>query len=253
MQLNKQTTELTTTHHATGSCLFEDCVVVELKVPISVRSTARSASHPARARGTPKRTKPLSTLRIREFFALMERFDRAPEARALTRSQALPALCGLAEARFGAPLEGCTPTELEALLDEELPAFWCFPLEETTAVVEELRALYRFLGREDGLAHAEACLALLDEDAARKLANRIENTDKWKQREAIAAMARDAGFDLTTSDGFTGFRDHLMETGRGERVVAPRLPAPRRATSADVRGARKARRRAQREARRRSR
>ncbi len=129
-------------------------------------------------------------------------------------------------------------------------------------IVDELRALYRYLDVEWGLAQAPACLDVLGGGAVERLERELADVDNWSMVKRPAMRALAAGYDLTTPQGMDEFERNgdfaalggpslLGEYGVGERRVAAPTLDPEVKRKRDKR--RKDQRKAARKARKKSR
>ncbi len=106
--------------------------------------------------------------------ALLRRFAASPEGRSL---EAGAGWCGtmmdFAKDGLGKSVDEITAVDLGDVLFRMLPnEVICAP-SESGAIVLELRAFFTFLKRERGLKNVDACLAVLDASAVRKLEKRL--------------------------------------------------------------------------------
>ncbi len=186
--------------------------------PGSGRLDPEAAQRRRRARGRDARQAcmpggPITLLK--RFAAMMRAFDDSPERRTLDDVRFLPLVCGATTGAFEDSIDHLSPRQLEHLLFRELPSRWEFTLEQAHHAVEELRALYRFLGRARALRHAPACLEVLGEGAPQRLASGTRPARARRRPELITATAREAELERTAS------------ARSSARTLDPRAPALR--------------------------
>lgn len=102
---------------------------------------------------------------------LVAELRASPEGRSLPDGPSwAEVVMALGVRHFDATIASLGPEELTEILHELLPRSALAPAGEAPAIVDELRALYAFLGREHGLEQAADCLEVLGADAVERLA-----------------------------------------------------------------------------------
>ncbi len=187
---------------------------------------------------------------------LFERFTASPEARALPQAEE-DLGWSFTQMRLGIDYLGATPpetspAELNEVVFEIFPRKVSVEAAEASAIVRELEAFWRFLGREFQLVNAAACLELFGEGAASRLEAKLRDPANFGPAKRFAMFSREAGFDLGTEAGTAeamlaynaalGASPALPAGPLGAQPGQSRKPAPKKAPRS--RSRRKARRRA---------
>ncbi|HEU4614028.1 MAG TPA: hypothetical protein VFS15_18165 [Kofleriaceae bacterium] len=144
--------------------------------------------------------------------AFMSRFEDAPEV----REEMLPIAEMLVERlgmHLGLTFVGVGPEELKILLFKVLPNQVMVEAEQAPLVLETVRALLAFAGRELGAEHAEACLAALNAAAEKRLARELADESKFGMAKSLIAQGMRAGFDMTSEAGIAAFVEQVNRTG----------------------------------------
>lgn len=125
-------------------------------------------------------------------------------------------------------------------------------------VVEELRAFWSFLRRELSLKNADECIAVLDDEMARKMERELADPRNYGMAKSFVMAGMAAGFDMTSEEGMAAFTSLYNATNplAAARTLASPTPVPssvpRPLTKAE-KNKKKAQRRAQRTDRRKNR
>lgn len=152
---------------------------------------------------------------------LLRRFATSPEAKDLDEVHA----CGLVM-DFGANYYGHTiatlgAKDLRQLLFELIPRKVSIGASEAGFIVDEMRALYRFLKREFGLKKADACLRVLGPTAGKKLEAALSDASNFGMAKSLIMAGADAGFDMETKEGIEAW----MQSIQG-KPLPPSIPLP---------------------------
>jgi hypothetical protein len=161
---------------------------------------------------------------------------------------------------------GVTPPEM-SLADFNEVVFELFPRKVSTppesapVIVAELRAFWSFLQRQYGLANAKPILASLTDAATRRLERELANPANYGMAKSFFMQGLRAGFDMTTEKGlqeFTAAYNRSLPGGGGNEFedVPPDIPfveLPPSPLSHQERAAKRKKRKAQRQARKRNR
>jgi len=153
-----------------------------------------------------------------------------------------------------------TPASLREILFEIFPRKVTADANEAPAVIRELQAFWQFLQREFQLENAAACLKVLNDRAARRLKEEMNNPANFGMAKSLMMMGLERGFDMTTEEGI----NEWVNTYNSELATGgPRVPIPGFLPSfsnvagppagGSSRGSNQARRRASRESRKRNR
>jgi hypothetical protein len=201
---------------------------------------------------------------------LMDRFAASPEGAEATEE------CGdigwahtaieLGVRHLGVNIAGMRVGELEELLFEIVPRSVSTDPDDAFDIVLELRAFWRFVGREFNAPFASECLALLQAPTlAVDLRNEMADPANWGMAKSFFMAGMAAGYDMTTQEGLDAFqlaynatvmeRAAQQEVDRGVRGWFPDDPRPaeRCTAPADARKARRRKRKAAKRSRRRNR
>lgn len=116
---------------------------------------------------------------------------------------------------------GMTPRHLEELLFEVIPRRLSAGPEIAPEMVAELRAFFAYLKRAHGLENMDACLRVLGEGAAKKLATEMADPRNFGMAKAFFMQGRAEGFDMSTKEGI----DAWTQTSNARQVGLLGAPA----------------------------
>lgn len=182
---------------------------------------------------------------------LVRRFVASPEAKVLSDVQSCHFVMDFAAAYFGATIATLGPAQLREIVFDIIPRKVSIDASSARWIIEENRAFYAFLGREFGLAQADACLRVLGGDAVKKLEAALSDTSKFGMAKSLVMSGREAGFAMDTKEGIDAWMrimqsQPLPASVRSSSSGAPSGPADTAAARAkknQQKAARKARRR----------
>lgn len=188
---------------------------------------------------------------------LMDLFAESPEAQPIIEQLGDVGWADLI-LQYGRTYESVTVTtmgkrELSRVLLDIVPRKVSCEPSVAHEIIAELRAFWSFLGRELGLANADECLAVLDDDMARSVERELADPRNFGMAKSLVMSGMAAGFDMTTKEGLDAFMAHYkanLPMFRPNPAPAPAQPRPM--TRAE-KNKKKARRRAQRKSRQKSR
>jgi hypothetical protein len=132
-------------------------------------------------------------------------FLLSPEAAALDSMSSYEQLFELARTGFGRTALSLEAAQLAMLVFEVLPRKVMLEAEDAAPVVADLRLFYAFLDRVFALPQARACLEILGEGAAEKLAESIASGEHFTREKAILLEGTKAGFDMYTPEGIQAY------------------------------------------------
>jgi len=132
-------------------------------------------------------------------------FLLSPEAAALDSMSSYEQLFELARTGFGRTALSLEPAQLAELVFEALPRKVMLEAEDAAPVVADLRLFYAFLERVFALPQARACLEVLGEGAAERLAEAIGSGEHFTREKAILLEGTKAGFDMYTPEGIQAY------------------------------------------------
>ncbi len=161
---------------------------------------------------------------------------------------------------------GLTPPAM-SLADFNEVVFQLFPRkvstppESTPSIVAELRAFWSFLQRQYGLANAKPILASLTDASIKRLERELANPANYGMAKSMVMRGMQAGFDMTTQEGteqfMAAYNNNLLGGGGSAfEDIPPELlevelpPSP---LSPKERAAKRKKRKAQRQAKKRNR
>ncbi len=195
---------------------------------------------------------------------LLQLFEESPEFQALLDEGIDPGWTSML-LDYGIDYLGVTPPQmtpdsLREILFEIFPRKVTADANEAPAVIRELQAFWQFLQREFQLENAAACLKVLNDRAARRLKEEMNNPANFGMAKSLMMMGLERGFDMTTEEGI----NEWVNTYNSELATGgPRVPIPGFLPSfsnvagppagGSSRGSNQARRRASRESRKRNR
>jgi hypothetical protein len=167
---------------------------------------------------------------------------------------------------YGINYPGLTPPEM-SLADFNEVVFELFPRKVSTPAesapsnVAELRAFWSFLQRQYGLKNAKPILASLTDASAKRLERELANPANYGMAKSMVMGGMQAGFDMTTQKGVEEFMaayNSSLPGGGGNEFedIPPGIPfveLPSSPLSHQERAAKRKKRKAQRQARKRNR
>ena len=116
-----------------------------------------------------------------------------------------------------------TPASLREILFELFPRKVTADAEEAPGVIRELHAFWEFLQREFHLENASAILKVLNDSAARRLKEEMNNPANFGMAKSLMMMGLERGFDMTSEEGI----EQWVNTYNTELASGgPRVPIP---------------------------
>ncbi len=158
---------------------------------------------------------------------LLQLFEESPEFQALLDEGIDPGWTGML-LDYGIDYLGVTPPQmtsdsLREILFEIFPRKVTADANEAPAVIRELQAFWQFLQREFHLENAAACLKVLNDRAARRLKEEMNNPANFGMAKSLMMMGLERGFDMTTEEGI----NEWVNTYNSELATGgPRVPIP---------------------------
>ena len=125
---------------------------------------------------------------------------------------------------LGRSLQQTGPGALRTILFDRIPQKAALAPEDAADVIEELRAFYRFLKREIGLAQADACQEVLDDRATQALRAALSDPEKFGFAKSLVMAGRANGYDVDTEEGLAAWLATLQP-------AAPPKSAPSRTSA----------------------
>src|SRR5258706_3445819 len=155
---------------------------------------------------------------------MLHLFEESPEFQALLDEGIEPGWTSML-LDFGIDYLGLTPPQmtpasLREILFEIFPRKVTADANEAPAVIRELQAFWQFLQREFQLENAAACLKVLNDRAARRLKEEMNNPANFGMAKSLMMMGLERGFDMTTEEGINEwvntYNSELATGGRSE-------------------------------------
>ena len=158
---------------------------------------------------------------------LLHLFEESPEFQALLDEGIDPGWTSMF-LDFGIDYLGVTPPQmtpasLREILFELIPRKVTADAEEAPGVIRELHAFWEFLQREFHLENASAILKVLNDSAARRLKEEMNNPANFGMAKSLMMMGLERGFDMTSQEGI----EQWVNTYNTELAAGgPRVPIP---------------------------
>jgi hypothetical protein len=158
---------------------------------------------------------------------LLQLFEQSPEGQALEEEGIQPGGWSDMVMEFGMTYPGVTPAQMSAADLREV-LFEIFPRKVSALpdvapeVIRELRAFWQFLQREFHLENAAACLKVLDDKAAERLAKEMGDPANFGIAKSMIMMGMARGFDMSSQEGI----EKWMATYNAEIATGSGLPIP---------------------------
>jgi hypothetical protein len=157
---------------------------------------------------------------------LSRQFAESPEGAEFKGFDYAVLICDFAANYFDTTLAALRPSELREIVFGLFPRKVLIPPSEASAVIEEARALYRFLDREYRMPQAKACLRTLSGPAAQRLEALMGDTRSFGMAKSLVSMGRDAGFDVDSKDGLEAWLQHAASVPTP--AASPATPKPKK-------------------------
>lgn len=148
---------------------------------------------------------------------LLDMYDDSPEAAELARPPRFAHLVPELALQEGLALEELTPKVLKALVFEGIAAR--LPVEPTDAraILEETRAMLKYLHRHEVIPDLDACLAVVDAKKAATLTKALADTSRYEMAKQILLAGKAAGFDMSTEKGVSAYLRSLDQPTKPAR------------------------------------
>ncbi len=155
---------------------------------------------------------------------ILRRFRKSPEGARLKQHHDWPGLLlEHARAFFGASVQELTSSVVEDIVFASFPQKVSCPPEVAGSIVEELRAFFAFLEREQLCPEAAACARLLGKDAEKKLRDGLSDPRSFGMAKTMIMAGLEAGYDLSTEEGMAAWLGEANDMFAGEDAAPPRL------------------------------
>ncbi len=159
---------------------------------------------------------------------LVQLFEQSPEGQALWNEGLEPGWASMM-LEFGMHYLSVTPPQmspddLRTILFDLFPRKVSASADEAPDIIRELQAFWQFLQREFHLENAAACLAVLDEKAARRLRKEMSDPANFGIAKSFVTMGMQRGFDMSSEEGINAWMaKYNAEIAAG---TGPRIPLP---------------------------
>jgi hypothetical protein len=183
---------------------------------------------------------------------LVRQLMESPEGSKVSGIEGHRMLMQFAANHLGASIATLQARDLPEVLFNIIPRKVSIEASEAGAIIEDCRALYRFLDGAYGLEQAEACLRVLDAGAEKKLTKALADPRNFGMAKSLFMSGKESGFDMQSKEGIEAW----MRSIQGKPLPpSVRLPGDDFATgpSRGRDGQRKKQRKAARKARRKNR
>ena len=132
---------------------------------------------------------------------LMARFAKSPEGKAILLDKDphwAELFMDMVLRRLGMQLRYIYTEDIRFILYEVIPEKAVINSDDVPAMIEELKAFFRFLKRAFSLPNADACLKVLNQkNLLKKVTEELNNPDNYSPTKAIIIQMLDAGVDPT--------------------------------------------------------
>jgi hypothetical protein len=165
---------------------------------------------------------------------LMEEFAASPEAKPLLDSGEgigwVPMMLEYALDHIGVTPADMSRGDFEEIVFELFPRKVSTEAENGPAIIDELRAFWRFVQRQYGLTNAVQILAALGPSAGERLRKELADPSNYGMAKSMFMMGKQAGFDMTTQEGLDQFMLAYNSQLLADRLMGneglPALPGP---------------------------
>lgn len=155
---------------------------------------------------------------------ILQRFRKSPEGARLAEHHDWPGLLmEHARAFFGVTVQELTASVVEDIVFASFPQKVSCPPEVAGSIVDELRAFFAFLEREQLCPEAAACARLFGKDAEKKLRDGLSDPRSFGMAKTMIMAGLEAGYDLSTEEGMAAWLGEANEMIAGESAAPPRL------------------------------
>ena len=155
---------------------------------------------------------------------LCRELAESPEGKALSKLEGHRLLMSFAAEHVGASIATLEPWAVREVLFDIVPRKVSVEASGAGAIVEDCRALYRFLGRVYGLEQAEECLRILGPRAPKQLEKALSDPRNFGPAKALFMTGAEAGFDMQSKEGIEGWIRTLNATA----APGPKPPRKKR-------------------------
>lgn len=159
------------------------------------------------------------------FDEVIEGFFESPEEQALGREAHFGAQVVDLALQDGSPLSDLDPASLKRALFDTVPAELAVHPDEARTILEDTRAMLRYLHRVGELDDLAGCLAVADPKHEGRLAAALGDTRRYSMAKSLILEGTRAGFDMSTEAGVRAF---IAQRGVGPAAARGRGDSPKR-------------------------
>ncbi|MCB1740283.1 MAG: hypothetical protein KDK91_07935 [Gammaproteobacteria bacterium] len=152
---------------------------------------------------------------------LLRRFAATPEAQGTKAADTGRLVMSLIFNQLGESIATLDADGLEEVLFDLFPRKVSIEASAARGLIEDTRAFYRFLKREFGLAQADACLQLLDDDAVDALEATLADSSNFDPAKSMIMAGMDAGFDMRTQEGIETWMRRMQDVPLPPSIALP--------------------------------
>lgn len=149
---------------------------------------------------------------------LLDNYPDSPECSALGRPPAWAHLVPELAIQEGFALEELSPKIIKALIFEVVPARIAVHPSDALEILEEARAMIRYLHRHDVIGDLEPSLAVVGLKRAPALEKVLADETRWERSKQILVAGTRAGFDMSTEQGIVAYLRSLEPAPKKKRT-----------------------------------
>lgn len=155
---------------------------------------------------------------------LMEEFALSPEAAPLDSGELgwVDAMMDYAFNYHGKSAADMSLSVFNDVLFKVFPRKVSTEPESAAEIISGLRAFWLFVHRQYGLPNAQKILPTLDDDAVRRLKNKLADPSQFGMAKSLVMLGHAAGYDMTNQDGLNRF---LLDYNASPMNYAPPIDA----------------------------
>lgn len=158
---------------------------------------------------------------------LMEQFAASPEAKPLLESGVgvgwAATMLEFSLDHLGVPPSRMSLADFNEVLFDLFPRKLSTEAENASAIVDELKAFWRFVHRQFGLDNARRIESSLNAAAAERLRKKLADPANYGMAKSFFMLGSQAGFDMTTQEGLNQFQA-IYNSRLANNPLPPPLP-----------------------------
>lgn len=106
---------------------------------------------------------------------------------------------------FALPVTRLSADEVDEILFKIIPREGSIPASEARSIIESIHMAIRWMAQRHTIEHADACLALLGDDAVDRLQRELADSSNFGPAKSMIMAGIDAGFDMHSRAGIEAF------------------------------------------------